>query len=258
MLVEAFQISEQINLKRFKSDFTQEPLYLNNYELFYRQSEQSYFYLFNYGVVVFLGYNDLEKSELLKFIRSYVDVEIKGDYREDLKIEVDPTVSLVTTYDSLTVREFNEDLVRIVMLNTAQSVALDYYEALGLEILNNTQRLTGELEREGKFKVSKTNLLKFIGRTLNIKNSIIDNLYIFDSPDIVWENEYLGKVDEALKRTFDLKMRYRDVDYKLKIVQENLTFFTDILQNVESTRLEWIIIVLIMIEVFNLLIEKIW
>ena len=94
--------------------------------------------------------------------------------------------------------------------------------------------------------------LQFIGKTLSIKNSIIDDLYIFDAPDIVWENELLGRIDEAIKRTLDIRMRYRDIDYKLKIVHENLTVFTDLMQNRESTRLEWVIIGLILIEVVHL------
>ena len=110
----------------------------------------------------------------------------------------------------------------------------------------------------GTFKYAKKDLLKFIGRTLNIKNSIIDNLYIFDAPEEVWENEHLERIDKGLKKTFDLKMRYQDIDYKLKIVQDNLRLFTDLLQNRESTRLEWIIIILILIEVFDIFIKKLF
>jgi uncharacterized Rmd1/YagE family protein len=50
-------------------------------------------------------------------------------------------------------------------------------------------------------------------------------------------------------------MRYRDIDYKLKIVQENLTLFTDLLQQRQSHNMELIIIALIMIEVIHLLVS---
>jgi required for meiotic nuclear division protein 1 len=73
----------------------------------------------------------------------------------------------------------------------------------------------------------------------------------------VWENEYLEKVDEGLKKSFDLKMRYKDIDYKLKIVQENLTLFTDLLQNRQSHNMEVIIIVLILIEVLHVVLSYI-
>jgi required for meiotic nuclear division protein 1 len=66
----------------------------------------------------------------------------------------------------------------------------------------------------------------------------------------------LERIDKGLKKNLDLKMRYQDIDYKLKIVQDNLTLFTDLLQNRESTRLEWIVIILILIEVFDIMIKK--
>lgn len=253
MQVEAFQVSELINLKKFRSEYTNSPLVSNNSELFYRRDENKFFYLFNYGVVVFAGFNDLEKSELLKFVRQYTELEVKREYREDFTVNIKEDTPIVFSYNDITLPAFTEDELRIIMLNIAQSVALDYYEDLSFDILSNTQKLTTELERTGSFSSPKRDLLKFVGRTLNIKNSIIDNLYIFDAPDIVWENETLSRIDEGLKRTFDLRMRYRDVDYKLKIVQENLTLFTDLLQNRESTRLEWVIIVLILIEVTHVL-----
>jgi uncharacterized Rmd1/YagE family protein len=44
----------------------------------------------------------------------------------------------------------------------------------------------------------------------------------------------------------------------LEIVRENLELFKDLLQNRNSTFLEWIIIILVALEVLNLLIDKIF
>ncbi|MFN8355136.1 MAG: RMD1 family protein [Spirosomataceae bacterium] len=255
MKIEAYQVAEVIHLKKFRSEYTNSPLVGNNSELFYREDADKYFYLFNYGVVAFAGYDDLGKSNLLKFIKNYAEDPIEGDYREDFTVHVERSKPFSLQYDSLTVETLTDDTVRIIALNIAQSVSLDYYEDLTYQILKSTQQLTEELEKKGRLNSSKTDLLKFIGRTLNIKNSIIDNLYIFDAPDIVWESEFLEKIDESIKKTFDLRMRYRDIDYKLKIVQESLMIFTDLLQNRESTRLEWVIIILILIEVAHVIFQ---
>jgi uncharacterized Rmd1/YagE family protein len=83
-------------------------------------------------------------------------------------------------------------------------------------------------------------------------------LYIFDSPEETWEDENLNKLDIGLKKTFDLQARFRDIQEGLQIVKENLELFKDILQYRNSTVLEWIIIILILVEVLNLFIEKIF
>jgi uncharacterized Rmd1/YagE family protein len=86
---------------------------------------------------------------------------------------------------------------------------------------------------------------------LKIKNQISENLYIFDSPDITWENEALNKLNASLKQTFDLKDRYRYIHERVGILKEDLELFKDIMDHRESSKLEWIIILLILVEVVD-------
>jgi len=61
-----------------------------------------------------------------------------------------------------------------------------------------------------------------------------------------------------LKKTFDLQARFRTIREGLEIVKENLDLFKDLLQYRNSIVLEWIIIALILVEVINLFIEKLF
>ena len=71
-----------------------------------------------------------------------------------------------------------------------------------------------------------------------------------------WEDENLNKIDIGMKRTFDLQDRYRDIREGLEIIKENLELFKDLLQYRQSTFLEWIVIMLIFLEVLNLVIDR--
>ena len=93
---------------------------------------------------------------------------------------------------------------------------------------------------------------------LNVKNQIAENLYIFDAPDSTWESEQLNSLNQELQKTFDLKIRYRNIYERIEIVKENLQLFKDIMYHTESSRLEWIIIVLILVEVLDLFVLRIW
>jgi uncharacterized Rmd1/YagE family protein len=55
---------------------------------------------------------------------------------------------------------------------------------------------------------------------------------------------------------FDLRVRFNEVDYTLKIIAENLTVFREILQHRESSILEYVIVILILVEVVDLFITK--
>ncbi|MCW3121966.1 MAG: hypothetical protein JWQ38_1458, partial [Flavipsychrobacter sp.] len=125
------------------------------------------------------------------------------------------------------------------------------------KLLIETNLQTQHLEKKGRLYISGRSLMKYIGRTLNLKSSIAENLYIFDSPPETWEDEDLNKIDIGLKRTFDLQIRFRHIQESLQIIKENFELFKDIMQYRSSYVLEIIIIILILFEVVNLVIEKI-
>ncbi|MCL9807069.1 RMD1 family protein [Flavobacterium amniphilum] len=249
--IEAIQIAESFNIRKFRGEFSSQPFSGTNSEVFYAFTETNRFlYVFDYGVVVFGNYDALAQKEFLTFIKDYaikpVDQNLTEEYRiitdrEVLKPEVKNDYVTVSYTDAFT--------VHIVMLNTAQSVALEYYELLTDELISSSKNYIQELEDRGRLSISKTNLLKYIGKVLNVKNSIVDNLYILDDPNLVWDNEELNLLNKRLKINFDTHPRFKDLDYRLQIVEDNLRLFTDVLNVRESNRLEWIIIILIFIEI---------
>ena len=253
--IEALQVAEQINLKQLKASFAIRQHSGGSSEQFYVLEENMYLYVLNYGVVVFGNYSKYQKEEFLEYLRQFSTNWIASPFQEEYTVSIDQQVqkATVTSSSLLLPENYNEVLaIRLAMLNTGQSVALDYYEQLTYQALNETHQYTEQMEKHGKVNASKRNLLRFIGRSMNIKNSVVDNLYILDDPGIVWDDPELDRINKGLKETFDIQLRFRDLDFKLRIIQDNLKLFTDLLQHRESARLEWIIIILIMIEVVNM------
>jgi len=64
------------------------------------------------------------------------------------------------------------------------------------------------------------------------------------------------KLDIGLKKTFDLQVRFRTIQEGLGIVKENMDLFKDLLQNRNSNTLEWVVIILILVEVINIFIRS--
>ena len=249
--IEAVQIAELFNIKKFRAEFRAEAFSGSTSEVFYALTENNrYLYVFDYGVVVFANYDAVAKSEFLHFVKKYATTLVNIDLSEEYRINMDEKLlKVLVKNDYVTVQQINDSLLRIVMLNVGQSVALEYYEVLTNDLITSSKHYILELEHHGKLSISKTNLLKYIGKVLNVKNSIVDNLYILDDPNLVWDNEELNLLNRNLKTNFDINPRFKDLDYRLQIVENNLTLFTDVLNVRESNRLEWIIIILILIEI---------
>jgi uncharacterized Rmd1/YagE family protein len=255
--IQAFQVADFFNIKKIRSEFKADVHSGNNSELFYYFEEHNrYLYIFDYGVVVFGNYDEIGKSELLRFIKNYAEDWLNTDIFEDYFIKIDEKTKTTVKNNEVIVPVATPSVVKIVMLNTGQSVALEYYELLTQNMLNETKKLTLQLEEKGKLSISKKDLLKTIGRVLNVKNSIVDNLYILDDPNMVWDDPELDHLNRNLKSNFDTFARFKDLDYRLQIVENNLRLFTEVLNHRESSFLEWIVIILILIEIVNAFIFK--
>ena len=247
----AYQIAENTNIKKFKVEYDGLLINSNSFELFYNY-EQGYVFILNYGVVVFANVDDAQRKTFISLLTQYCTNHLENHLQEDFIIEKKEIAQPEFSYNSLSVSQINDDVIRIAMLQVAQSLALDFYQEAGQHLFDDTVNLTNQLEVYGRLKISKRNLRKFIGKTLNTKNRIIDNLYIYDTPSVVWEDEFLGKVNDGLTKTFDISIRFKELEYMLKRVENNLSVFVELVNSEESKRLEWIIIILIFIEILHL------
>lgn len=253
--VQAFQVAESINIKKLKSDFRAALHTGTPSDLYYHfEDGNRYLFVLNYGVVIFCNYDEIGRSEFLRFVQPYAENWLDLDIFEDYNIEFHENLQRHKVKSDVVAvpQNASPELIQIVMLNVGQSCALEYYEILTENMLESTKKHIVELEAQGKFSTSRKNLLKLIGKVLNVKNSIVDNLYILDDPASVWDDDDLAALNRTLKSNFDTNQRFKDLDYRLQIVEDNLRLFTDILQNRESSMLEYIIIALILIEVINI------
>jgi len=78
--------------------------------------------------------------------------------------------------------------------------------------------------------------------------------------DIAWKNANYAQIWEYLRDEYELTQRFGNLDFKLKFVEHNIRFLQEILQNRKSDFLEWLIIILISVEilisVYNIIQEQ--
>ena len=251
----AYQVAKTIDIKNSRLSLPYHLIFSDSDELFYQVSDDKYIYVFEYGMISFFNFENGAINDYFKILYPFCN----GYFFEKLNEEA--TVSIITDelqvkFEGIVIPSLNTEMIRLIMLNTSQSVALNRYSEITEALLEETNIHTQFLENNGKLNISGVKLKQFIGRILNIKNKIAENLYIFDSPDSVWDSEQLNKLDKDLKQNFDLKDRFRRIYERIQIIKENLELFKGILEHSESSKLEWIIIILIFVEVIDMFILK--
>lgn len=255
MIVKAFHLEFQIDLNKARAGFSKYHLLKREHTfLLYKIEEQSYIYIKNYGSVVFLNCNKTQINTTVEYLigkESNTNKLLFEEYQITIgnNIEID--------FGNIQIKELNDDIAHIIMLNLAQSVALMNYVNKASDLHETTMVYSRQLEKKGSFNLSKLQMRKFIGKTMNLKNDVAENLFILDTPNLAWNNEDLSILDYKLKDELDIVRRHQSIENSLNVIKESLDLFSDITHHKYSSMLEWIIILLILFEIIQVLIEKI-
>ncbi|MBT8233441.1 MAG: RMD1 family protein [Saprospiraceae bacterium] len=224
--------------------------------LLYEIEAKGYLYIKNYGGIVHFNIFPEHIEKINQYICTICQTHLTS-FKETLSIRISNEEPINATFDELVIPQITLDYVHIICLNLSQSAALFQYQNLSSGLLEDTQKYTSELELKGHVSLGRKKLMKFIGAALNLKNKISEHLYIFETPTLAWDDQNINKVDQLLNEDLELKYRYNAIKEQLNIVKENLDHFKDLNLHQHSSKLEWIIIILILFEVIHVIIEKI-
>jgi uncharacterized Rmd1/YagE family protein len=96
-----------------------------------------------------------------------------------------------------------------------------------------------------------------VGLGMSTRNQVVYTLSLLDAPDLTWENERLDRLYRGLRATFEIEDRYRALDHKLTMLQDNLELLVDLAQHRRTFLLEVGVIGLIALEVL-LFVWQLW
>lgn len=255
--VKSVHFADSLNLRKVKGNVgVINPVSETISELFYKTDTDKYLSFYSYGAASFINYSETEIDNILEKIK--VDAEnVRAKEFDILEVEF----SDESTLDKMQISQDRiilpielkdaKNLLRIVMFDLSQSVSMDYYSKIAEKTLDEVKRFSQELGAKGKISMSKKSMMKFIGTSLSAKNNIVDDLYIFDSPDIAWDDDRLDKVHQFLANSFDLKLRFKELSYTFEVVDDNLQIFKELYDHRESKALEIVVIILILIEILQ-------
>jgi len=256
-LVFGLHVNSNINIEIIKKSLLFELVREEPTELFYMTEAGGYIFIANYGSVVFVDVEQDKQTLILRSIHNLLEIKSTSDFQsEKYTIEIDSKKQRRVLFNKIILTSYEIDNIYTIMFSIAQSIALGYYSSQSEHLLEETRVYTTQLETKGKVDLKGRQLIQYIGKALNLKNQIARNLYIFDTPQLMWEEQSLDQLHTALTRELDITLRYRYIQENLGIVQENLELFKDLSQHSHSAQLEWIIIILILIEVVDLFVTK--
>ena len=152
---------------------------------------------------------------------------------------------------------FEPELSASICFVLAKSVALERIEEQLDLVLDEVEGLIAQLD-QGKLTLSDKRLAKLASSILNFKYRSIAHIMVLDKPDITWESAEVDRFYLTMATLFELNQRYGAIKHKTETLLNITEVFSSLSHARRATRLEWIIIVLIAIEIVIYVLEIAW
>ncbi|WZL71946.1 RMD1 family protein [Clostridiaceae bacterium 35-E11] len=220
--------------------------------------EKKFVYIYYFGTVVFINLTHHEIMDIihyLKQIEKSLNTQVPFDYIDDFKLDVVPNEEITMNYEYMTVPQISDYHLEILSTILAKSVALEKIEA-GIEILSDDIEDIVDFLEKGHFNLSDEQLSKIWSKILRFKYNTISYIMLLDKPAITWINEDAENLFNQLSTFFELDDRYENIHQKTQILSDITEAFGSLTHTKRSTKLEWLIIILIAFEILITLTEK--
>lgn len=148
------------------------------------------------------------------------------------------------------------DRLQIVADVLAKSVVLAHYEEAIAEVFDAIEPLAEDLTKSGSSRRSSKELLRHIGGTLVIQTRTVWRVEVTDKPEILWERPDLELLYTRLVDEYELQERHLALERKLQLISRTASTALELLHNKRSLRVEWYIVLLILVDIVLSLYEK--
>jgi uncharacterized Rmd1/YagE family protein len=219
--------------------------------------ENKLVYIYHFGALVFINMEFHEIQDLIKYIKNIDPVlqnNIPNDYIDEYRLEVDKTHEFALYNDLMTAHQFMPYYLDILSLVLAKSTSLRKIENDIDKLLDSVEDIINYLDT-GKFNMSDKQIAKTSAKVLRFKFNTISYLMLLDKPKSAWDDENIENFFMQIVSLFDIKERYDKIKHKTQILQDITDVFSSVTHEKRSTKLEIMVIVLILFELILSLIS---
>ncbi|AMW32611.1 Uncharacterised ACR, YagE family COG1723 [Fervidobacterium changbaicum] len=250
----ALDLGDDIDIKRLMREKSSHVEYIRWEEPFKFKYAQGTVFVYSFGAVVGLNVPSTQFNTLVSELDDYVIGMVKHTSAELLEVILNKEKGIEVSEDKVYVPRIDDGVISTTAFVLAQSVSLHRIE-------QKTELLIDEIEKflseKGKFAKGKK-ALGLAMKILKTRHEILSDVMILDKPDITWESELYDQLYQKLSRYYELSRRYKNVTTKLDHAFEVASVLLEIHGESKANLLEWMIILLFVLEIAMSLIEKLF
>jgi uncharacterized Rmd1/YagE family protein len=205
--------------------------------------------LFRYGVVVMFGLDAVEQVNFMAGIEPLVIEPFDKVETEEIDLVAGADQAEGMEQTRLRLRDFSNPRLQLVADILAKSAVLTRYETNIAESFDHIEPLAARLRRGGRGLGRGEELLRHIGDTLITHGRMVGRVEISEKPELLWEHPELERLFAKLEDEYELGERHLALERKLDLIMRTAETLLDLLQHQRSLRVEWYIVILIVVEI---------
>ncbi|TVQ10302.1 MAG: RMD1 family protein [Leptolyngbya sp. DLM2.Bin27] len=205
--------------------------------------------LFSYGAVVLFGLSEPAEQAFIATLKPYIQTAFERPETEAVTIRLAPNSSGKVQDGMILLSSLDEMRLRIVADVMAKSVVLAHYELEAAAVFDRIEPYAVELQYQRPVSVKGNQLLNQIGQTLMIQHKIVGRVEMVDKPELLWEYPDLDPLYHRLEDEYEIRDRHSALERKLDLVSRTAETVLDLQRHQTGLRLEWYVVLLIVVEV---------
>nr|XP_022907913.1 required for meiotic nuclear division protein 1 homolog [Onthophagus taurus] len=261
--VSAFSTAGEYDLEKLflgmKQQQLYEPKFVNNTDVVHAKNkvglESQDLFFFREGTVVMWNLPQKEIENVLNFVNnfqsdSYSESLIQSEAEKmNYRCEQDGKSTLTSSGEILIPSKDNL-LEKYTFSNAiALSVKLGCWESSLQRFIDTIEPITDDLKCGRTIKMKRADVLRKHGELFALRHVINLSSDLLDTPDFYWDQDRLEVLYSHVCAYFSITKRTRVMNEKINHCVELIELLSSHLSDNHHVRLEWMVIVLIMIEV---------
>ncbi len=206
--------------------------------------------VFRYGAVVLFGVAPEDEARFLAGLSPQVTEPLAHPEEERVGVRIEPgSTEPIQADGSVVLPDLSLARLQILADALAKSVLLAHYERRLAGVFDGIEPLARDLQQNGRRSARGRALLRQVGDVLMTLHQMVGRAEVTEKPDLLWDHPELERFHARLAEEYELRDRSVALDRKLDLVSRTLHTLIDLDQQDRSLRVEWYIVILIVVEI---------
>jgi len=211
--------------------------------------------IFRFGVVVFFDVAPIQQAGFISGLQELIIEPVEHGEFETLEFVVVADSTELLREGVLQLDSDDPASLQVVADVLAKSVMLDHHERLIASTFDRVEPLAEQLS-SGRHRVRQSRgLVAQIGEMLLVQHRMVGRAEIGEKPDLIWDHPDRERLFLRLEQEFEIRDRRSALDRKLNLVSNTAETLLDLVQAQRTLRVEWYIVILIVVEIVLTLYE---